>query len=184
MVVLKRLEDAERDRDRIYAVIRGVGSSSDGRVGSIFAPSVEGQARALRAALREAEVDPATIGLVEAHATGTQSGDMVEVEALQQVYGVAPPRSIALGSVKSQIGHTKAAAGAASLVKTASRSTQRCCRPPFASTRRIRLWRQTARLSVNPSFGPGCRAAMAPTQGGGERWFRGHELPSDPGGAP
>jgi acyl transferase domain-containing protein/acyl carrier protein/NAD(P)-dependent dehydrogenase (short-subunit alcohol dehydrogenase family) len=119
MVVLKRLEDAERDQDRIYAIIKGVGASSDGRGASIFAPSPEGQARALRAALQEAEVDPATVGLIEAHATGTRSGDAVEVEALRQVYGGGAPGSIALGSVKSQIGHTKAAAGAAGLVKAA-----------------------------------------------------------------
>jgi acyl transferase domain-containing protein/NAD(P)-dependent dehydrogenase (short-subunit alcohol dehydrogenase family)/acyl carrier protein len=119
MVVLKRLEDAERDNDRIYAVIKGVGSSSDGRGASIFAPSSEGQARALRAALHDAKVDPVTVGLIEAHATGTRSGDVVEVEALREVYGDGAPGTIALGSVKSQIGHTKAAAGAAGLIKAA-----------------------------------------------------------------
>ncbi|KAM3107979.1 beta-ketoacyl synthase N-terminal-like domain-containing protein [Phormidesmis sp. 146-20] len=119
MLVLKRLEDAERDGDRIYAVIRGIGSSSDGRYKSIYAPRPEGQARALRRAYEEAGFSPATVGLIEAHGTGTAAGDPAEFSALDQVFreADAEQQSIALGSVKSQIGHTKAAAGAASLIK-------------------------------------------------------------------
>lgn len=119
MLVLKRLADAERDGDRIYAVIRGVGSSSDGRYKSIYAPRPEGQARALTRAYDEAGYAPQTVGLIEAHGTGTPAGDPAEVEALKMVFtpeaGEKP--SIALGSVKSQIGHTKAAAGVAGLIK-------------------------------------------------------------------
>lgn len=119
MLVLKRLADAERDGDRIYAVIRGIGTSSDGRYKSIYAPRPEGQARSLRRAYQEAGYDPQTVGLIEAHGTGTPAGDPAEVEALKMVF---PPRNgetqtIALGSVKSQIGHTKAAAGVAGMVK-------------------------------------------------------------------
>ena len=119
MVVLKRLADAERDGDRIYAVLRGIGSSSDGRGKSIYAPSAEGQTRALKEAYRVAGVSPATIELVEAHGTGTAVGDGIEVSALASVYREARPEGkwAALGSVKSQIGHTKAAAGSAALVK-------------------------------------------------------------------
>ncbi|MBU0616951.1 MAG: hypothetical protein KKI02_04480, partial [Planctomycetes bacterium] len=119
MLVLKRLEDAERDGDRIYAVLKGIGTSSDGRSQSIYAPHVEGQARALRCAYEISGVEPATIELVEAHGTGTKVGDAVEFEALKKVYRQANPEGkwCALGSVKSQIGHTKAAAGAASLIK-------------------------------------------------------------------
>jgi len=121
MVLLKRLADAERDEDRIYAVIRGIGSASDGRFKSIYAPRSEGQATALRRAYADAGVSPSTIGLVEAHGTGTKAGDPVEVTALRDVLQEAdtPPRRVGLGSVKGQIGHTKAAAGAASLIKTA-----------------------------------------------------------------
>ncbi len=121
MVVLKRLTDAERDGDRIYAVIRGLGASSDGKSQSIYAPRVEGQVQALRKAYEAAGIDPKTVGLIEAHGTGTRVGDRVEVEALRQVYGPdrksGSIRRHVLGSVKSQIGHTKAAAGAAGLIK-------------------------------------------------------------------
>lgn len=121
LLVLKRLADAERDGDRIYAVLRGYGATSDGRAKSIYAPRPEGQVRAVREALASAGVAAASVGLVEAHATGTEVGDAIEFEALTGAYASegAAPRSIALGSVKSQIGHTKAAAGAASLIKTA-----------------------------------------------------------------
>jgi len=119
VVALKRLADAERDGDRIYAVIKGVGSSSDGKGQAVYAPSPEGQARALRAAYRNAGVTPDTIGLVEAHGTGTIVGDATEARGLASVYeGTGRDGSwCALGSVKSMIGHTKAAAGAAGLIK-------------------------------------------------------------------
>ncbi|HMO59540.1 MAG TPA: beta-ketoacyl synthase N-terminal-like domain-containing protein [Roseiflexaceae bacterium] len=121
MLVLKRLTDAERDGDRIYAVIRGIGSSSDGRYRSIYAPRAEGQVRALRRAYDDAEVPPASVGLIEAHGTGTVAGDLAEFQALTHVFSENNPRRqhVALGSVKSQIGHTKATAGAAGLIKVA-----------------------------------------------------------------
>jgi acyl transferase domain-containing protein/NAD(P)-dependent dehydrogenase (short-subunit alcohol dehydrogenase family) len=123
MVVLKRLSDARRDADRVYAVLKGVGTSSDGKGNAVYAPRAAGQIEALRSAYRAAGVTPDTIELVEAHGTGTQVGDATEVEALTAVfseYGISgTPKSAwcALGSVKSQIGHTKAAAGAAGLIK-------------------------------------------------------------------
>ncbi|HEX4705648.1 MAG TPA: beta-ketoacyl synthase N-terminal-like domain-containing protein, partial [Pseudonocardiaceae bacterium] len=120
MLALKRLDDAERDGDRIYAVIRGIGSSSDGRGGAIYAPMPDGQVRALRRAYDAAGYGPDTVELVEAHGTATQAGDAAEFASLREVFG-ASGRSdtqwCALGTVKSQIGHTKAAAGAAGLVK-------------------------------------------------------------------
>ncbi len=119
VVVIKRLEDAERDGDRIYAVIKGIGSSSDGKGDAIYAPSAGGQKRALLDAYKTAGVTPESIGLLEAHGTGTKVGDAVEVSALREVYGEAELPWCALGSVKSQIGHTKAAAGAAGLIKAA-----------------------------------------------------------------
>lgn len=119
MIALKRLEDAERDGDRIYAVIRGVGTSSDGRSTSVYAPLPEGQLRAIRRAYEMAGYGPETVELVEAHGTGTKVGDAAEFEALRQAFSERSEDAqwCALGSVKSQIGHTKAAAGAAGLFK-------------------------------------------------------------------
>lgn len=120
MVALKRLCDAERDGDRIYAVLRGVGTSSDGRAKSVYAPVSAGQAVALRRAYAQAGFGPDTVELVEAHGTGTKAGDAAEFEGLRSVYAEANSARTqwcALGSVKSQIGHTKAAAGAAGLFK-------------------------------------------------------------------
>ncbi len=117
VVVIKRLEDAERDGDRIYAVIKGIGASSDGRGAAIYEPSAQGQTKALLRAYEQAQVTPDTIELVEGHGTGTKVGDAIEVNALRQVYGPAQKPWCALGSIKSQIGHTKAAAGAAGLIK-------------------------------------------------------------------
>ncbi|MGE4632332.1 MAG: SDR family NAD(P)-dependent oxidoreductase [Planctomycetota bacterium] len=119
MVVLKRLSDAVRDGDRIYARILSIGTSSDGKGAAIYAPTAAGQQRALQDAYQLAGIAPSTIELVEAHGTGTQVGDATELQALQEVYsrGGSQPASCALGSVKSQIGHTKAAAGAAGLIK-------------------------------------------------------------------
>jgi polyketide-type polyunsaturated fatty acid synthase PfaA len=121
MIALKRLADAERDNDRIYAVIRGIGASSDGRFKSIYAPRAEGQVLALRRAYADAECTPDTIELFEAHGTGTAVGDQVELTALRSVLLEATDsrQFAAVGSVKSQIGHTMAAAGAAGIIKTA-----------------------------------------------------------------
>ncbi|MBH8563478.1 acyltransferase domain-containing protein, partial [Nostoc sp. CENA67] len=121
MIVLKRLEDAERDNDKIYAVIKGIGTSSDGRYKSIYAPRKEGQIKALERAYEDAGFSPASVGLMEAHGTGTMAGDPTEFGSLRDFFGEhdSKRQHIALGSVKSQIGHTKAAAGAASLIKTA-----------------------------------------------------------------
>ena len=116
MVVLKRLSDAVRDKDRIYAVIRGVGSSSDGSTGGIYAPDADGQKRALQAAYREADVDPSTVEFIEAHGTGTRVGDKIEFTALKD-FMKQDKNSCAVGSVKSNIGHTKAAAGVAGVIK-------------------------------------------------------------------
>ena len=115
--VLKRLADAERDGDRVYAVVRGVGGSSDGKGKGITAPNPIGQVLAVQRAWENAGLDPATAGLIEAHGTSTRVGDVVEVESLSKVFGGAKQGSIALGSAKSNIGHLKAGAGAAGLLK-------------------------------------------------------------------
>ncbi|WP_327070547.1 SDR family NAD(P)-dependent oxidoreductase [Kitasatospora sp. NBC_01302] len=118
-LVLKRLADAERDGDRVYAVVQGIGSASDGRSLGLTAPRPEGQRLALERAYRGAGVAPAQVGLLEAHGTGTVVGDRTELAVLGAVFAQdgAAPGSCALGSVKSQIGHTKCAAGLAGLIK-------------------------------------------------------------------
>ena len=133
IIVLKRLADAERDGDRIYAVIKGVGASSDGRAKGLTAPLPAGQQRALRRAYAQAGFSPATLGLVEAHGTGTVAGDRAELET---VIGIleesgAEPSSCSIGSVKTLIGHTKATAGAAGLVKAALALHHRILPPHF-----------------------------------------------------
>ncbi|MGH1339788.1 MAG: beta-ketoacyl synthase N-terminal-like domain-containing protein, partial [Aureispira sp.] len=119
MLVLKRLEDAERDGDTIYSVIKGVGTSSDGRFKSVYAPRPSGQAMAMNRAYEEAGFEPKTVGLIEAHGTGTNAGDACELTSMGMVFSANNDKKqhIALGTVKSQVGHTKAAAGAAGLIK-------------------------------------------------------------------
>lgn len=118
--VIKRLEDAERDGDRIYALVKGVGTASDGKALGVTAPRVEGEELALRRAYEMAGLSPDTVELVEGHGTGTPAGDLTEISALQRVFGKRQGQlpNVALGSVKSNIGHAMPAAGAASIVKT------------------------------------------------------------------
>lgn len=117
VVLLKRLADAQRDDDRILAVIRGSAVNQDGRSPTITTPSLVAQVDVYRAALAAAGVDPDTVGAVEAHGTGTPVGDPLEFGSLAQVYGTNG-RACALGSVKGNVGHTEAAAGAVGLIKT------------------------------------------------------------------
>ncbi|OIJ85280.1 type I polyketide synthase [Streptomyces colonosanans] len=121
MLALRRLADAERDGNQVYAVIRGLGTSSDGRFKSIYAPRKEGQMEALRRAYQDADAAPDSIELFEAHGTGTAVGDATELSALTEVVAKDGGERgyAAIGSVKSQIGHTKAAAGAAAMIKLA-----------------------------------------------------------------
>ncbi|MBW2306502.1 MAG: polyketide synthase dehydratase domain-containing protein [Deltaproteobacteria bacterium] len=121
IIVLKRRSDAERDRNRIYALIKGVGSSNDGRGLSVLAPRIEGEELALRRAYEMAGISPRTIGLIEAHGTGTPAGDVTEIQALSRVFGsqYGKPPWCAIGSVKSMISHTMPAAGIAGVIKAA-----------------------------------------------------------------
>ncbi|MEV5874879.1 beta-ketoacyl synthase N-terminal-like domain-containing protein [Streptomyces sp. NPDC052101] len=167
VVVLKRLADAERDGDRVYAVIRGTGVASDGRTAGLVAPDPGGQARAVRQAWRAAGLDPAApdcLGLLEAHGTATPAGDSAELATLAEVFGPATGDGCrpVLGSVKSMIGHTMPAAGVAGLVKAALAlhhgtllPTLHCDtpHPALAATRfrtldRARPWETDARQPV------------------------------------
>ncbi|HUP19209.1 MAG TPA: beta-ketoacyl synthase N-terminal-like domain-containing protein, partial [Gemmatimonadota bacterium] len=162
IVVLKRLEDARRDGDRIYAVVRGTGTSSDGRGTSLMNPRVESQVLAIERAWQVAGLDPrdpGAVGLIEAHGTATPVGDRAEVEALRRVFG--PPtngRRAILGSVKSMIGHTMPAAGAAGLIKAALAIHHRIlpptlhCEDPLPELERTRFRTLAA---AEPWEGPG-----------------------------
>ncbi|MET9664593.1 beta-ketoacyl synthase N-terminal-like domain-containing protein [Streptomyces sp. NPDC006475] len=122
VVLLKRLADAERDGDRVYAVVRGAGVAGDGRAASLMSPLVDGQVRALELAWRQSGLDPTAadaLGLLEAHGTGTPVGDEAELTTLGRVFGqrVTGGEPVAMGSVKSMLGHTMQASGMAGLIK-------------------------------------------------------------------
>jgi acyl transferase domain-containing protein len=121
MVVLKRRRDAELDGNRIYALVKAVGIASDGRALGLLAPRLEGEELAMRRAYEASGIDPATVELVEAHGTATPVGDATEIAALERVFGQqrADGPHIALGSVKSMIGHIIPASGVAAVIKTA-----------------------------------------------------------------
>jgi acyl transferase domain-containing protein len=172
-LVLKRLADAERDGDRVYAVIRGVAGSSDGRHLGLTAPRQEGQVKAVRRTYAEAGMSPSEVGLVEAHGTGTPTGDRIELGTTTEVFAEAgaPPGSVVLGSVKSNIGHIKCAAGIASLIK-AARAVHHGVQPPtlhidrpnpawdpatspFVFLDRARPWLDERRVAAVSGFGFG-----------------------------
>ncbi len=116
-VVLKRLGDALREGDRILAVVRGSAVNQDGRSDGLSAPSAEAQEQVYRAALVRAGLDASEIGYVEAHGTGTRLGDPTELTSLTRVYG-GQGRAVAIGSIKTNVGHLEPAAGIVGLIKT------------------------------------------------------------------
>jgi len=118
LVALKRLDDAIRDGDRIFGVIRGIGLSNDGRQSGFLAPAVDGQLRAMEAAYAQAGLTPGDVDFIECHATGTPRGDSVELESLARLVGDGPRPAI--GSLKANIGHPITASGVASLLKVLS----------------------------------------------------------------
>ena len=134
VVVLKRLEDALAAGDRIYAIIKGIGTASDGRAMGLMAPRFEGEQLAIQRAYEACGLDPKSIGLVEAHATGIPLGDETEIRALTSVFGAraggAP--QVAIGSVKSMIGHAIPAAGMASLIKMSMALSEKVLPPTLA----------------------------------------------------
>lgn len=119
VVVLKRLEDAERDGDKIYGVIKSVAGSSDGKGLGMTAPKSAGQIRAINRAYKKAGFSPATLGIYEAHGTGTAVGDRTEIQTLSSVMrdANAQPKTCSVGSAKTFVGHTKASAGVVGIVK-------------------------------------------------------------------
>ncbi len=119
VVILKRLRDAERDGDRIYALVQGVGVASDGRSQGLAAPSARGHARAIRRAYRRSGIDPASVAMVEGHGLGVPAADLAELKALDAIFPTPEQGYRFLGAVSSMIGHAMPAAGIAGLIKTA-----------------------------------------------------------------
>ncbi|HUQ68975.1 MAG TPA: beta-ketoacyl synthase N-terminal-like domain-containing protein, partial [Planctomycetaceae bacterium] len=119
-VLLKRLDDAIADGDQIYAVVKGTGSSSDGKQLDVLAPAWKGQLRALERAYQMTGVDPASIGYLELHGTGTEAGDLAEATTVNAFFGTLdhPPSARAMGTVKSIVGHLMPASGMAALIRT------------------------------------------------------------------
>jgi 3-oxoacyl-(acyl-carrier-protein) synthase/phosphopantetheinyl transferase/malonyl CoA-acyl carrier protein transacylase len=119
-VVLKKLSEAVKDGNKIYAVVKGVGVSSDGSGTSVMSPAVKGQVKAIQQAWKKSGIDLNDVGYIEAHGTGTPLGDKTELETLQLVFGKDASLPVAgIGTIKSNIGHAMPAAGIAGLIKTA-----------------------------------------------------------------
>ncbi|WP_341716228.1 beta-ketoacyl synthase N-terminal-like domain-containing protein [Micromonospora sp. FIMYZ51] len=168
MLVLKRVADAVRDGDRIYAVIRGVGVASDGHAVSVMAPRADGEELALRRAYQQAGVDPRTVGLIEAHGTATPLGDVVEVQALRRVFGhrTAGRPWCALGSVKSMISHTIPAAGVASLIKVALALHQKVLPPTLCRKPNPKLGLDDSPFYLNTETRPWVHGGPQPRRAG------------------
>ncbi len=152
VLALKRLEDAVASGERIYAVIKGIGQSSDGRGGGLLAPRLEGEMLAIERALEDAGLAAVAPGLIEAHGTGIPLGDRTEINALRGMYGIRAgdglPRT-AIGSVKSMIGHCIPAAGAAGMIKASLALYHRTLPPTISEKVREGLGIETTKLYLN-----------------------------------
>ncbi|MEO0972456.1 MAG: beta-ketoacyl synthase N-terminal-like domain-containing protein [Pseudomonadota bacterium] len=163
-VVLKRLEDARRDGDRVYAVVKGVGHSSDGKALGLLAPNRDGEILAMERAYRQTGVPVESVGLLEAHGTGIPLGDKTEIGALTEVFGAREGRlpSATIGSVKSMISHTIPAAGVAGLIKMALSLYHRTLPPTLCEEPNPALELEQTRFCVNTQARPWVQAPRAP----------------------
>ncbi len=153
VMVLKRLSEADRDGDRVYAILRGVGLASDGRSVGLTAPGAKGHASAMRRAYRRSGVDPASVGLIEGHGLGVPASDLAELRALRAVF--PPSGSRVLGAVSAQIGHAMPAAGMAGLIKACLCLFHRAIPPGDDAKTPHRLLRDDrAPAALNPKFRP------------------------------
>jgi 3-oxoacyl-(acyl-carrier-protein) synthase/NAD(P)-dependent dehydrogenase (short-subunit alcohol dehydrogenase family)/SAM-dependent methyltransferase/acyl carrier protein len=171
-IVVKRYADAVRDRDRIYGVVRGTAINAGGQANGYSAPSPAGQARVIEKAIQRAGIEPAKISYVEAHGTGTELGDPIEISGLSSAFALVPAGSIAIGSVKGNIGHLESAAGLAGVIKVLLQLENRTITPslhavrenphlklsqtPFRIEKTLRHLEQTGTLFASvSSFGAG-----------------------------
>ncbi|MCD2343232.1 polyketide synthase dehydratase domain-containing protein [Ideonella azotifigens] len=168
IVALKLLDEALADGDRIYAVVRGVGQSSDGRGTGLLAPSMEGESLAMKRAYSDCGVDPSTISLIEAHGTGIPLGDKTEIGALKSIFGerTAEQGTIALGSVKSMISHTIPAAGMAGLIKSALALHHKVLPPMLCGEINPDLGIDQTPMYINNQTGPWIAPQGAPRRAG------------------
>lgn len=165
VVVLKRLRDAERAGDRIYAVVKGVGIASDGRGRGLASPDARGHLRAIRRAYRRSGVDPATVGLVEGHGLGVPAADRAELRALRAAF--PPGEGRVLGAASALVGHAMPAAGMAGLIKAALALHHRTLPASPAAGEPTPLLRRSAdRLALNPSSRPWISGAPSPRRAG------------------
>ncbi len=148
-LALKRVEDAERDGDRIYALIHGVATNNDGRADGPMAPDLNGQAEAIERAWDDAGIDRSLLGLAEAHGTGTDVGDVTEFKGLLKVFG-GKAKHAALGSAKANVGHTNSAAGIAGIIRTVL-AIHHATIPPLAN---FRLPKPDLHLDETPFYAP------------------------------
>lgn len=164
ILVLKRLDDAVRDGNRIYAVLKSIGQSSDGRAKGLMAPRLEGELLAMRRAYQQTRLDPASVSLIEAHGTGIPLGDQTEIQALRQLLGERDGRvpSIALGSVKSMIGHCIPAAGIASLIKVGLALHHKILPPTLCDQVNPELGLEQTPLYINTETRPWVRGGRTP----------------------
>ncbi len=168
VLVLKRLDEALRDGNRIYAVLKAIGQSSDGRAKGLMAPRLEGELLAMRRAYQQAQLDPASVGLIEAHGTGIPLGDQTEIEALGQLLGGRKGSipSVALGSVKSMIGHCIPAAGIASLIKSSLALHHKILPPTLCETISADLGLEQTPLYLNTETRPWIHGGRTPRRAG------------------
>lgn len=169
IVVLKRLDDAITDKDRIYAVIKGYGCASDGKALGLLAPREEGEVLALKRAYDSCQIDPQSIDLIEAHGTGIKLGDATEIRSLTSIVGDQSYNSLpscAVGSVKSMIGHTIPAAGAASLIKVALSLHHKILPPMLCDQVNSELRLDYSRLYINTQARPWIKANSKPRRAG------------------
>ncbi len=169
LLALRRLSDAERDGNRVHAIIRGLAGASDGKGTAIYAPHADGQARALHRAYEQAGYGPETVTLVEGHGTGTVAGDRTELEGLRKVFAQSGPADepwCAVGSVKSQIGHTKAAAGSASLIKVIGALSRKTLPPTIKVERPNEAFGPGSPFYINPAARPWVHGTGQPRRAG------------------
>jgi acyl transferase domain-containing protein len=166
--VIKKLADAERDGDRVYAVVKGIGLSSDGQGQAFLVPRLEGEVAAMERAYAATGISPSSVDLLEAHGTGTAVGDRIEVQAMTQVFGTRDGRlpRCAVGSVKSMISHTIPASGMASLIKTSLALYHRVLPPTLCEEPNPELGIEKSELYVNTEPRPWIHGKPHPRRAG------------------